>query len=222
MLITNGDLLTFNKFLELQNAGLYSIRVSFHGATPQGYANLHGVPESQFQKVRKNVNRILKVRRTTKILLTCIYVKGINEDTIEKWVKLWAKPDLMEIWREHNWNATLKFRKVQKKKRKTCGRIFKGPLQLQVDGTINACCFDWNGKLVFGDLKIQTLSDIFSSTKYNKIAQYHKTGNFKKSNLVCEHCDQRNVNKEESCIYSPKYNLKTRVGLTSTAYEEML
>jgi len=223
LLVTNGGFLHIDKFIELQDMGLYSVRVSFHGATSKGYSSLHGVPESQFQIIKSNIHQILKyTHRRTQVLLTCVYVEGINEDTIEAWIKLWdPKPNLMEVWRAHNWVNEFKYREIQEKKRRTCGRVTDGPLQVQVDGTINACCFDWDGKLVFGDLKTQRLAEIFSSMEYDKIAWCHETGDYESSNLICRHCDQRNLSREKVCLYSTKFDVNRRTDLTSTAYEEV-
>ncbi len=224
LLITNGSTLDYNRFLELQDAGLYSVRVSFHGVTPRGYSRLHGVPEKQFNFVKNNLDFIFKnvKNRKTKILLACVLAKGVNDEDYQPWIDMWKdKADLLEVWRAHNWIDSLNFRKNQKDKAKTCGRILNGPLQIQVDGTVNACCFDYDGKLVYGDLKSQRLSGIFASMNYDRIAWCHKSGDYKNSNLICENCDQRNKDKSEAIIYSSKYDLEDRVKLTSTSYDRV-
>lgn len=224
LLVTNGSLLDYDRFLELQDAGLYSVRISFHGVTPKGYSLMHGVPEDAFNLVKKNLDFIFKnvKNRSTKILLTCVLAEGINDEPYQPWLDMWKdKADLLEIWRPHNWVDGLKNRKVQKDKVDTCGRVFNGPLQIQVDGTVNACCFDYDGKLIFGDLKTQRLSEIFASMDYDRIAWCHKTGDYNNSNLICENCDQRNKDKSDAIIYSSKYDKKKRVRLTSTAYDEV-
>ena len=156
--------------------------------------------------------------------MTCAFINGVNDSPVEDWIKLWDKDkvDLMEIWYAHNWVYGLKNRIVQKEKLKTCGRLDKGPLQIQVDGTINACCFDWDGKLVFGDLKSQRLTEIFSSMTHDSVFWYHKLGNFEDSKLICENCDQRNKDKSDILIYSSKHDLDERVKMTSTVYEKVI
>ena len=61
------------------------------------------------------------------------------------------------------------YRTIKKEQLKTCGRPFNGPLQVQVDGTVNMCCFDYNGKLLLEDLNAQSLAEIFNSVAYKKI-----------------------------------------------------
>ena len=223
LLVTNGEYLTPNVFEDLKKAGLYSVRISFHGATPEGYSKMHGVVKENFHKILKQIHEISKIRKPVKLLLTCVMVNKINKAPIQTWTKLFkGKVDLMEMWYAHNWCDGFKYRKEQKNKMKTCGRIENGPLQIQVDGTVNACCFDWNGKLEFGDLQRNTVKEIFHSAEFKKIAKCHKTGNFKKSGLICEHCDQRNEKKDDVLIYSSKFKVEDRVKRTSTTYEKVM
>jgi hypothetical protein len=114
------------------------------------------------------------------------------------------------------------YRKVQTEKLKTCGRPFKTPLQVQVDGTVNMCCFDFDGKLTLGDLKRQSLSEIFSSPLYKAIVQCHESGEYTGSGLICENCDQRNKDKADVMIYNSKFEIKTRVGQVSTTYKKIV
>ena len=100
----------------------------------------------------------------------------------------------------------------------SCGRPFRGPLQVQVDGTVNMCCFDYDGHLTLGDLKTQSLQEIFSSPMFQKILECHTTGNFKDSGLICENCDQRNADKSDVMVYNSKFNIKERVKQLSTTY----
>jgi len=222
ILVTNGDLLTPDLFARLQDAGLRSVRVSFHGITPEGYSRLHGVESSKFYKVKSQLDDIFTIKDRTKILMTLVIMKGINEGPVEDWIAMWeGKADLIEAWTAHNWVNQLNNRAVQGERVRTCGRIEHGPLQIQVDGTINACCFDWDGKLTYGDLNKQTLSEIFSSESYARILHAHQTGDH--AGLICEHCDQRNASKADALIYSSKYPDKVeRVKMTSTCYEKVV
>jgi len=224
LVVTNGDLLTADKFIELQDAGLYSVRVSFHGTNPNDYSKLHGVPQSLFVKVRDQLDRILNLKnRTTKVLLTHVVMKGVNEAPLETWIKLFGdKPDSVEVLSAHNWSNSLPNRNCDVEKMDTCGRIFDGPLQVQADGTINSCCFDWDGKLTFGDFKYQTLKQIFSSKEYTQVALAHQTGMFTDEDMICTKCDQRNKDKNEALLYSSSFEDKEeRIKMTSTNYDRI-
>lgn len=224
LILTNGSLLTPERFKALEDLGVSSVRVSFYGDRPEQYAKVHGLKKkSAFEMVKGNLEAIVNIKRRTKLLLTFNAVKGINDDCIEGWIGRWKdKADLIEVWRPHNWVDGRAYRKTQKKKLKTCGRPFNGPLQVQVDGTVNMCCFDFDGKLTLGDLKRQSLEEIFLSPIYEKIARHHTSGVFRNSALICENCDQRNIDKSDVMIYNSKFNVEERVNKISTTYQDVL
>ncbi|MCM8787248.1 MAG: radical SAM protein [Candidatus Omnitrophica bacterium] len=224
LILTNGSLLNIKKFKELENVGVTSIRVSFYGNDPTSYMKVHRVRNKNlFNIVKDNLLAISKIKRYTQLLLTFNVVDGSNDGCIKNWINFWKdKVDLLEVWRPHNWVNGRNYRKVQKNKLKTCGRPFKGPLQVQVDGTVNMCCFDFDGKLTLGDLKKQSLKEIFSSPLYNKIKECHLSGNYKNSGLICENCDQRNADKSDVMIYNSKFKIDERVKMISTTYKRVI
>jgi hypothetical protein len=91
-----------------------------------------------------------------------------------------------------------------------------------VDGTVNMCCFDFDGKLTLGDLKKQPLKEIFTSPLYRKIARCHSTGDFAGSRLICSRCDQRNADKGDVMLYNSKFDIRERVNMTSTVYSRLV
>jgi wyosine [tRNA(Phe)-imidazoG37] synthetase (radical SAM superfamily) len=224
LLLTNGSLLNLKRFKDFENTGVSSIRVSLYGNDPESYSRVHGVSDKRmFDRVKDNLVEIAKNKKSTKLLLTLNVVNGANDGFIKDWIDFWNdKADLIEVWYPHNWVDGKSYRKIQKEKLETCGRPFKGPLQVQVDGTVNMCCFDFDGKLTLGDLKTQSLSEIFSSPIYKKIASCHTTGGFKNSDLICENCDQRNTDKSDVMIYNSKFDINDRVKMISTTYKKVI
>lgn len=224
LILTNGFLLTPRRFRELEDLGVTSIRVSFYGSDSESYSKVHGINnKGVFNKVLGNLVEISRIKTSTKLLLTFNVVGSSNEYCVEEWIRFWKdKADLLEVWRPHNWVDGVNYREIQKVKLKTCGRPFKGPLQIQVDGTVNMCCFDFDGKLTLGDLKTQPLRDIFSSALYKKIVSCHTIGNFKGSGLICEYCDQRNRYRSDIMIYNSKFDVGERIKMTSTTYRKVI
>ncbi len=162
------------------------------------------------------------MKRETELSLTYNAVEGINHQTVDTWINQWKdKADLLEVWRPHNWVNAKRYRKVQQEKIKTCGRPFNGPLQIQVDGIVNMCCFDYDGLLALGDLKHQALNEIFSSSMFDEIIRAHTSGEFKCSGLICADCDQRNRDKSDVMIYNSRYDIKDRVEMISTTYRKI-
>ena len=222
LLLTNGSFLTLDRFKQLEKIGVDSIRVSMYGDTKESYGAVHGVNSNFFEKVKNNLTEIAKVKSHTKLLLTYNEVAGHNDAVMDNWIQYWEdKADLIEAWRPHNWVDAKEYRDVKKVKLKTCGRPWKTPLQIQVDGTVNMCCFDFDGKLLLGDLKTMSLQDIFQSEMYKKIEKYHTTGDFAGSGLICDNCDQRNEDKSDVMVYNSKFNIEDRVSQVSTTYADL-
>lgn len=223
LMLTNASLLTVDRFKRLEEIGVDSIRVSIYGDTPESYNAVHGTKNSDlFQEIKSNLTEISRVRKSTSLLLTYNVVSECNEADMESWIGYWKdKVDLLEVWRPHNWVDSGDYRVVQSKQLRTCGRPWNTPLQIQVDGTVNMCCFDFDGKLLLGDLKTQTLKEIFESSIFQKIEKYHTSGDYKGSGLICEHCDQRNSDKSDVMIYNSKYDISERVKKVSTTYSDI-
>jgi molybdenum cofactor biosynthesis enzyme MoaA len=223
LLLTNGSMLTVERFKKLQDLGLASIRVSIYGDTPESYGAVHGIKDMKlFQKIKDNLTAIAAIKTHTKLLLTYNVVSNYNESSLETWISYWEdKVDLLEVWRPHNWVDAKDYRALKPEKLKTCSRPWKTPLQVQVDGTVNMCCFDFDGKLLLGDLKKHALREIFESAMFRLIEQCHSSGNYDGSGLICENCDQRNLDKSDVMVYNSKFDIQERVHKVSTTYLDL-
>jgi len=224
LILTNGSKLTPDLFKAFEDNGVSSVRVSLYGLNGETYSKVHGIQNTKmYDVVSRNLQEISRIRRKTEILLTFNLVEGSNDAVLNDWISFWKdKVDLLEVWRPHNWVDAKNYRDVKSKQLKTCGRPFNGPLQIQVDGTVNMCCFDFDGKLTLGDLKKQSLKEIFSSPLFNKLVECHMNGNYSGSGLICEHCDQRNEDKSDVMIFNSKFEIKERVKMVSTTYSKVI
>jgi Predicted Fe-S oxidoreductases len=223
LILTNGSKLTVDTFKKLQYMNVDSIRISFYGISSSSYCRVHGISNIiMFEKVKQNLIDISEIKSHTQIILTYNIVDAINSSETQQWIDFWKeRVDLVEVWKPHNWVNGKSYRQVQKDKLKTCGRPWNTPLQIQVDGTVNMCCFDYNGKLLLGDLKTDSLNDIFNSDAFQLILKCHENGNFEDSGLICENCDQRNSAKSDVMVYNSIFDVRDRVGKFSTTYTDL-
>ncbi|WP_417549947.1 radical SAM/SPASM domain-containing protein [Methylophaga sp.] len=67
-----------------------------------------------------------------------------------------------------------------------CSYLFYA-MAVNSDGTISACCPDWDQKLVIGDLKQQTIKQVWNSEKMQELRLLHLEGQ-RKMNPVCRDC----------------------------------
>lgn len=200
------------------------IRISIYAISDNTYNKVHNPPMYiTFKKIKDNILYITKKKNNKqKIILNYVEIPENMHET-KKWIKFWKnKVDLIEVWKPHNWIDGKSYRDICNHRLQTCGRPFNGPIQIQVDGTVNVCCFDYNGQLIIGDLKNQTFSDIFNGKIMKKIQNFHVTNNADKI-YQCKVCDQRNCAdcKSKELLYNSKFDLKNRIQLTSTIYDNL-
>jgi hypothetical protein len=90
---------------------------------------------------------------------------------------------------------------------------------VQVDGTVNVCCFDYDGAMVVGDLTRQTFSEIYSGAELARIRELHASGQADQLPL-CRVCDQRDPpeRKASYLVVSPD-DATERVRRTSSKRE---
>ena len=206
--LTNGTMSKL-QFRLLYDMGIENFRVS-----------LHSLDEYEFRKITRS-NRLSEIVDLIEYMIevdsskVIIYgVRKLYEESIIH--KYYGRVGAIELWKPHNWVNTF-CNRIGPAVRKTCGRPFNGPLQIQVDQTVNMCCFDYNGKILLGDLKLTSLKHIFENKPYRELASAHKSGVLDK--YICNDCDQRK-SKKGIIIYSNFYPEEKRLNLTSTGYND--
>lgn len=211
---TNAALLTKELSHELIQAGLDHIRISAHGLRKETFESVHaGLNFSRFiQNVFNFIYANRSYNKRCKISISCIPMHG---ETVEEIKKYWESfCDYLEIWRPHNWTDGRQYREVKRKKR-TCGRPFNGPIQINADGKIMVCCFDYDAKLTVGDTYRDSIEDIVKGQEFERIREAHRSGNL--SGLICENCDQLNEYDETDTplLYSNR-DMTRQIGKTSS------
>ena len=219
-LLSNGSLLTEEIIRKICDFNIKSFRISFHTNNENDYNDITGTI-GHYYKVLENINLISKYKKDTNLIITSDFVE-YNEDKdtqkVEQLKKMFNNVDLLEIWKVHNWVSWGNYR-TKKQIKSTCGRPFRGPIQVQADGSVIICGFDVNGELEIGNLNNQTLEEIYSSKKFMNIYNIHKEGKIYESNLICKHCDQLQ-DQHGIVIYNSKYSENERIGKLSTTYSE--
>lgn len=217
--LTNGSTLNEDKIDTLFKYNVEDIRISLHSIKPENYCRITGATPAQHRKVLHNINYIINNKDYTRLVIT-IDVVDINKDEVDEIINLYSdRVDLLEVWRPHNWVDVLDYRTGPIIK-DSCGRPINSPLQIQVDGTINMCCFDYNGVLLLGDFMTQTLDEIFESEVYLDLRKQHILGTLAESNYICKNCDQRR-GQNDAVIYNSKFSGDDRLNRTSTNYRKV-
>jgi len=72
---------------------------------------------------------------------------------------------------------------------------------VRVNGDVSVCCFDFNHKLVVGNLYKQSLYDILAGEALAKVKNVHKLRAFEGCGLLCTNCDQI-YDRKDALVYS--------------------
>lgn len=208
---TNALLLSDVIAVRLLDAGLSHIRFSVHGISSDHYKAIHGL---NFSTVLSHIYRFIELNdsKYNHSCKTLVSVIPMHEEDIEDIRNFWnGNVDFLEIWKPHNWINGRRFRPLARKKT-TCGRPFRGPVQINADGKMMVCCFDFDAKLTVGDTYKNSIEEILKGGEFERIRQAHSDGDL--DGLICETCDQLNEG-DSPLLYSNRDELK-RVGCTST------
>lgn len=196
---TNAGMLTEEKSYSLLDSGLRHIRFSCHGIG-DNYEKVHrGL---RWSKVINNIEDFVYFNETEfnhqcRVDVSIIPMNGENiSEVIGFWESL---ADDIEVWSPHGW-AGGKVYRTGERKLKTCGRPFNGPIQINADGTMMVCCFDFDGKLTVGNTYKDSIQAILKGKQFNEIRRKHTEGDL--TGLICETCDQLFIEEDSPLLYS--------------------
>jgi sulfatase maturation enzyme AslB (radical SAM superfamily) len=185
---TNGSLLNTNMATWLLEAGLDKIRLSVHGMFDD-YERVHiGL---KFYSVMRNIQNFIAKNNTRfgHQCTTALSVIPMGGESVEYIREVWEDAfDELEIWKPHNWTDGRHYRYATKERKKTCGRPSKGPIQINADGKMMVCCFDFDAKMTVGDTYKNTIEEILKGREFGLIRKCHDDGLL--SELPCSTCDQ--------------------------------
>ena len=193
-----------------------TLRISNYGFTKEVYEKVHR-GSLEFERVSKNIDSLLSIPDNQRpYIIMTLTVISENEHQIEEWRNYWEpRVDEIMIWLPHNYGGgrdyvNLENVKKQNIKPKTCGRPFKGNYFVRANGEVSVCCFDYNHKLIIGDLKRNTLREILLGQAIQKIQRVHKEKAFEHCEYICKCCDQI-YPREHALLYSNNLDRKAGV-----------
>lgn len=203
---TNGSMLTDKMGALLIDAGLDNLRISIDGTDHDAYVRAHGLDYERLCRnldnfFHANLNRGHKV----KLHIGCLALQGTSEkDFVDRWEKY---ADFLEVWRPHNWVDGRDYRKPTQE-RVSCSRPLSGPLQINADGRVMVCCFDYDGRLTVGSTYHNTIEEILKGEAFERIRKAHESGDL--GGLICSRCDQRFQSHGSPLLYRSRSGAANR------------
>jgi radical SAM protein with 4Fe4S-binding SPASM domain len=196
---TNGTLLTPERVGPILDAGIDKINISVDGMTEETYLRFTGF-KFNFAKFVENVKWIYANKGNCEIVVK-IPSELITEaqrqqffDTfgdhcdrifVENFAPCWPEFDI-----EAHTGVKISKGIYQQDigETDTCPYIFYG-YSVNADGLVSSCFLDWGRKLVIGDVRTQSMKEIWNSTAMNALRLQHLEGR-RRQNGVCGNCGQ--------------------------------
>lgn len=196
---TNGTFLTPERTAPVIEAGLDRINISVDGMTNEQYKQFTGF-DFDFPAFVKNVKWLYENKGQMEI---AIKIPGelITEDQRKEFFDTFGNycdrifvENFAPCWPEFDIEAHTGV-KIEKgiyqqdvTPTDTCPYIFYG-YSVNADGLVSSCFLDWGRKLVIGDVRQQSMKEIWNSDKMNALRLQHLEGR-RCENGVCGSCGQ--------------------------------
>jgi radical SAM protein with 4Fe4S-binding SPASM domain len=180
---TNAGLMTEEKARAVLTAGIDEIMFSIDGFTKEVYEKIRvGL---NFEEVTDNVRRFIQIRNEmgahTRICIRMVLQEG-NEHEHQQWVDYWLSQvkstDSVYAKGLHSWGNQLdgyENRQDVMNYRQPCISPFS-TMVVHSDGEVGLCGVDYNAKLSMGNVKEQTLEQIWRSDKFEDVRKKHESG----------------------------------------------
>jgi radical SAM protein with 4Fe4S-binding SPASM domain len=198
---SNASLMTEELAKEIINAKLDGITISFDGYSKATYEKIR--KNLNFDIVKINILNLIETKRRMKktnpsISLVLVELEE-NKGEIKQFYREWKnKVDSINIINMRNWANDIQkegtkesFHFNKKMKRQPCALIWQ-KMVVDWNGDVVLCCDDWNHSTILGNLKKQTIEEIWKGEKLRKIREAHVKGEFWKVPL-CSGCNKKSV-----------------------------
>jgi hypothetical protein len=183
-MISNGSLITEEIAQGMIEAGLDAINISVDAAGKEVFeaTRVH----LDYDTVIGNIRTLVRLRDASgrthpKLILS--FVRQNNSADEQAFIAEWRKvADKIHITDLHNWAGTLN---SQSDVQYPCYRLWL-TFTVLWDGRVSMCCADFDGRHVFGDLRTQSIAEVWNSPLYRAARREHLESG---GPGICRTCD---------------------------------
>ncbi len=180
LLSTNGTLLDEEMAAKLLDTPLEHITLSFDGASKETFE--HYRKGAKFERVRDNFVRFARMkhdrRSKLQIVVQMVRMPG-NAHEVDEFRRFWGSIEGVDQVRVKEDETNL----VQPEGQRTgssaraCHYLWRGAMYVKHDGRVFPCCQSYmlDGEPV-GDLREQSLQEVFNSSLMQTLRRFHKEG----------------------------------------------
>ncbi len=208
-------------FEKLINSEINQIWISFYGYNKENYKVMHGV--DKYDLAYQNLLKLIKINKKYNNKLD-IHINLYNSDSLPNVCELPNNSFLMEkliqeinelghsqqygYLKLHNYGSGKNFTKFNKYF--PCSILYgnyKTYLQISWNLNVIPCCMVWNDETVLGNLKEQTLDEIFNSDYYKEFLNSHLCNDLDKY-VSCRNCSKYYDSTPEQMEFMKRYLLE--------------
>lgn len=187
---TNAILLNEKMALKILKLGVDFIKFSVDAGNKEDYEKIR--VGGNWETVKNNIISFYKERKRRgleKPKISIFMIKQIfNEKNIKSHKDFWSKwSDEINISTVDNRAEGKISKSFLKKYKKPYPCFTPNHLTILSNGKVVMCCLDYEGRMVLGDLKTQTLKNIIESEKFKRIQSLHMGFNGDKLKM-CKNC----------------------------------
>jgi hypothetical protein len=185
--VSNGSLITPDLARDLATCGLDKIKISFYGINRKEYESIHR--RLSYERTVEGVMHLVNAKRATrsKLIIRLQYIGRLWR--FVPFVLQWAGKASVGYSTLHNYGGGRTYQEPRRHSG-TCPIVSQPILQVLWDGRVAACCYDFNGTMILGDLRRQTVAEIWHGEPYRRLRRAHQTEDFADWPL-CRQCDRR-------------------------------
>jgi len=189
---TNASLLTEEMSRDLIDSGLDILTCSVHGIDKEKYeSTMVGL---RLEQVLENIDRFLELQKKLKkkkpeLRVTMVRTKLIEPD-VPKILSYWKKRGVKVSIRPMSNRVNAKVASLGINARPLepfdwCVRMMQ-QAYVNIRGELLLCCNDWEQTTILGDVRKQSIREIWNGEKYNDIRRRFLAGKWK--GLLCAAC----------------------------------
>jgi radical SAM protein with 4Fe4S-binding SPASM domain len=191
LLSTNGTLLDEAAAARLIDSRLDHITLSFDGATKETFE--HYRKGARFEKVRDNFVRFCRMKHARgspmQVVVQMVRMSG-NAHEAEDFKRFWSSVEGVDQVRvkEDETNLLQPERNRSGQDARRCHYLWRGAMYVKHDGRVFPCCQSYalDGAPV-GDLRTQSLAEIFNSDAMRNLRRLHAQGRAAEID-ICARC----------------------------------
>lgn len=204
-LITNGILLN-DRLIESFSRYLGRIVISVEGLSASDYADFT-LRKMDFPAFIENITKLYQFSNRSCIIHIKIHNQAVLTEERKRMFFETFGPicdeiyieNLVDLWPERTSNLGInaghRFESTKPRESKVCPQIFKS-LQINADGRVLPCCVDWKSMNVLGNLKENSLKEIWLGNSLRDLQRKHLQG-LRHTFSPCKGCNHNEYSEKD-------------------------